>query len=256
MSEPFDLRVVPLDHVGPHEESEPRRVERMVRRLRADDCLANPPIVFDVDGRFVLIDGANRIAALRALDYRYVVVQVASLDAVRLTTWHHLLTATTPQRVLTALDGAAELAVDEGAGQVVCTVQLVGGRTLAVRSTPGADRFAMLSPLVAGYLAHAVVRRVVEPDLDAYPEACALVAFADLTVADVLGSVRNGTLLPAGITRFVIPGRVLSLNAPLGPLRSEQPIGALRGWLDELVSGRRTDGRIRHYPEAVYVLDD
>ena len=54
----------------PHEESEPSRVDRMVARLKHDDCLGNPPIVFELDDRFVLIDGANRIAALRVLGYR------------------------------------------------------------------------------------------------------------------------------------------------------------------------------------------
>jgi len=70
VSEPFDLRVVELGKVVPHEESEPSRVDRMVARLKHDDCLGNPPIVFELDDRFVLIDGANRIAALRVLGYR------------------------------------------------------------------------------------------------------------------------------------------------------------------------------------------
>lgn len=228
----------------------------MIGRLRGDDRLGNPPIVFELDDRFVLIDGANRIAALRELGYGCAVVQVASPAVVRLTTWHHLLTATTPERVVEALDGVTDLEVDALDVHAVCTVELAGGRRLAVHPRPGADRFEVLSPLVAGYLRRAVVRRVVEPDLGAHPDAAALVAFVELTVDDVLGAVRDGTLLPAGITRFVIPGRVLLLNAPLGPLRSRQSIDALGSWLAELVTSRRTEGRIRHYPEAVFVMDD
>ena len=257
VSEPFDLRVVSLARVVPHEQSEPRRVQRMVGRLQADDCLGNPPVVFQLDDRFMLVDGANRIAAMRTLGYRHTVVQVASPASVRLTTWHHVLTATTPERVLDTLDHIVELDLDEDRQRpAVCTVLLADGRQLAVHPKRGADPYAVLSPLVAGYLKDAVVRRVVDPDLAAHPDAAALVAFVELTIEDVFGAVRRGTLLPAGITRFVIPGRVLALNAPLAPLRSDEPAGALEAWLAELVSGRRTEGRIRHYPEAVFVLDD
>lgn len=240
----------------PHEQAEPRRVERMVARLKADDCLGNPPVVFELGDRYVLIDGANRISALRALGCQHAVVQVASPAVVRLTTWHHVLTATTAERVLAALEAVPQLQLHDIDLRAVCTVQLADGRRLAVHPRPGADRFAVLAPLVAGYLRQAVVRRVTEPDLAAHPDAAALVAFVELTVDDVLAAVRDGTLLPAGVTRFVIPGRVLALNAPLAPLRSQQPAEALEWWLAELLSDRRTEGRIRHYPEAVFVLDD
>lgn len=240
----------------PHEQSEPRRVERMIARLRTDDCLGNPPVVFELGDRYLLVDGANRIAALRALGYQHSIVQVASPAVVRLTTWHHVLAATTPERVLAALDAVPELQVHDIDLRAVCTVQLTDGRRLAVHPKPGADRFAVLAPLVTGYLRHAVVRRVTEPDLAAHPDAAALVAFVELTVDDVLAAVRDGTLLPAGVTRFVIPGRVLALNAPLAPLRSQQPTEALEWWLAELLSARRAEGRIRHYPEAVFILDD
>ena len=257
MSEAFDLRVVSLAQVVPHEQPEPRRVRRMIGRLQSDDRLGNPPVVFELDDRFMLVDGANRIAAMRALGYRYAIVQVASPATVRLTTWHHVLTATTPERVLASLRQVAELDLAARSDRpAICTIRLAGGRTLAVAPRPGTDPFEVLTPLVAGYLLDAVVRRTVEPDLAAHPDAAAVVAFVKLTVDEVVGAVRNGTLLPAGVTRFIIPGRVLSLNAPLAPLGTEQPVAALDSWLAELVSGRRTEGRIRHYPEAVFVLDD
>lgn len=270
VSEPFDLRVVSLARVVPHEEAEPRRVERMIGRLTADNRLANPPITFAMttereesrqsgtvvttDGRFVLIDGANRIAALRELGYRHAIVQVASPATVRLATWRHVLLDTTPDLLLEALAGVD--AVEPGGRSTICTVVLADGRRLAVGPAKGTHPFTALRRLVGCYLEQAVVRRTAEPGLDAFPDAAALVVFAELTVDDVLGAVRDGALLPAGITRFVIPGRVLSLNAPLAPLRSEQAPAELDAWLAGLIASRRAEGRIRHYPEAVYVFDD
>jgi L-serine kinase (ATP) / ParB family transcriptional regulator, heme-responsive regulator len=261
VSEPFDLRVVSLAQVIPHEASEPRRVERMVKRLVADDWLGNPPIVLPVaadlgsDG-FVLIDGANRIAALRELGYPHAIVQVASTSTVRLATWYHVLLDTTPDLLLDALRGVTTVELGLPSDGAACTVSLADGRSLGVRPRPGTHPFTALHPLVACYLRQAVVRRATEPDLAAFPDAAALVGFGRLTIDDVLGAVRDGALLPAGITRFVIPGRVLSLNAPLAPLRAEPSTAALNQWLTDLVASRRAEGRVRHYPEPVFVFDD
>jgi len=255
MDEPFDLRVVPLASVVPHEESEPRRVAKIVGRLASDTVLGNPPLVAEVGDQLVLLDGANRIAALRMLDYRYAIVQVVPTAELRLEVWHHALLDTTPDRLLATLAAAPEVDL-RPAPDGLCTVRLADGREYGVLPEPGTHPFAALNSLVGGYLELAVVRRTTEPDLAVHPDAAAVVAFPRLHTSDVFGAVRDGVRLPAGITRFVVTGRVLLLNAALEPLRSDRPVEELNEWLRGLVAGRRAEARIRYYPEAVYVLDD
>ena len=257
MDEPFDLRVVPLARIVPHEESEPRRVAKIVGRLASDTVLANPPLVADVDDRLVLLDGANRVAALRMLDYRYAIVQVVPPAKLRLEMWHHALLDTTPERLRAALATAPEVTLRPAPDEGLCMVLLADGGSSAAAPEPGAHPFEALNALVGSYLDRAVVRRTTDPRLAAHPDAAAVVAFPQLSLADVFGAVRaEERLLPAGITRFVLTGRVLLLNAALDPLRSDRPVDELNDWLAGLVAGRRAEGRIRHYPEAVYVLDD
>lgn len=258
MSEPFDLRVVPLVRIVPHEESEPRRVARIVGRLASDTVLNNPPLVAETGDQLVLLDGANRIAALRVLDYRYAIVQVVAPSQLGLQMWHHALLDATPDRVLETIAAAPKVALRPDVGpDALATVLLADGRAFHAGPQPGAHPFEALNSLVGAYLDQAVVRRTTEPDLAAHPDAAAVVQFPQLRIADVFGAVRDGALLPAGITRFVLTaGRVLMLNAALDPLRSERPVEELNEWLTGLVAGRRAEGRIRHYPEAVYVLDD
>jgi L-serine kinase (ATP) / ParB family transcriptional regulator, heme-responsive regulator len=255
VGEPFDLRVVPLMQVVPHEEPEPRRVAKVVERLASDTVLSNPPLVAEVDDRLVLLDGANRIAALRALAYRHVIVQVVPAAEVRLEMWHHALLDVTPDRLMAALTTAPTLELRPGTGGP-CTVRLASGRGWSVRPEAGVHPFAALSSLVSAYVDLAVVRRTTEPDIAAHPDAAAVVAFPQLGMDDVLGAVRADVRLPAGVTRFVVTGRVLLLNAALDPLRSDRPVEELNEWLGGLVAGRRAEARIRYYPEAVYVLDD
>jgi L-serine kinase (ATP) / ParB family transcriptional regulator, heme-responsive regulator len=255
MGEPFDLRVVPLASVVPHEESEPRRVARIVERLASDTVLGNPPLVTELGDRLVLLDGANRIEALRVLDYRYAIVQVVPADEVRLDMWHHALLDTTPDRLLAALTEAPAVHLRPSGGGL-CALGLADGRRYGVVPNGDANPFTTLNSFVGAYLDRAVIRRTTEPDLAVHPDAAAVVAFPRLSTSDVFGAVRVGMRLPAGITRFVVTGRVLLLNAALDPLRSERPVVELNEWLRGLVAGRRAEARIRYYPEAVYVLDD
>ncbi|MGH9247636.1 MAG: hypothetical protein ACRD29_25665 [Acidimicrobiales bacterium] len=266
MREAFDLRVVPLADVVPHEEADPRRVEKMVGRLEADGWLANPPIVFAVDERFVLLDGANRIAALDALGFQQVIVQVASPTEMRLETWHHVLLGTTPDGLLDTLASVPDVRLDDdsesgsAAAPTMCSLRLADGRTYVAHPAAGTHPFTALNPFVGAYLDLAVVSRTTNPDLAAalsdHPDAAGLVAFPLLTTDEVFNAAHNGARLPAGITRFVIAGRVLAVNAPLAPLRSDRTLDELNEWLAELVATRRAQGRIRHYPESVFVLDD
>lgn len=254
MDEPFDLRVVPLGSVVPHEESEPRRVAKIVGRLANDTVLGNPPLVTESGDQFVLLDGANRIAALRVLDYRYAIVQVVPAGRLRLEMWHHALLDVTPDRLLAALAAAPKIELRHGEG--LCTVGLADGRWYGAVPDRGVHPFEALNSLVGVYLELAVIRRTTEPELSLHQDAAAVVAFPQLRTDEVFGAVRAGVRLPAGITRFVVTGRVLLLNAALDPLRSDRPVDELNEWLRGLVAGRRAEARIRYYPEAVYVLDD
>ncbi|MCH9672278.1 MAG: hypothetical protein K0U93_12590, partial [Gammaproteobacteria bacterium] len=56
--------------------------------------LRNPPVVADLgDGQYLLLDGANRVSAFRALDFALSPVQVVdySAEEIALKGWHHLI---------------------------------------------------------------------------------------------------------------------------------------------------------------------
>jgi hypothetical protein len=93
-----DLRVVPLDTIWVHEDPGPSRFVALRDAIGKQGVLENPVVVGSVTAaaadrhRFVHLDGANRIAALRALGCTHVVVQVVDLHRpqhVRLSAWAH-----------------------------------------------------------------------------------------------------------------------------------------------------------------------
>ena len=63
-------------------------------------------------------------------------------------------------------------------------------------------------------------------------------------------------LLPAGVTRFLVPERALRLNIDLAVLASPDPIEVKQQALESLLAARARAGRIRRYEETIVVLDD
>ena len=148
-----DLRVVAGEDVLLHEDADERRVAALALRLQADGIVRNPPVVAEMgDGRYVVLDGANRVSALRRLGVPDLVVQVVDYHRVTLNTWYHLVTGTPTadfERGLTEVPGLRLESVDLAlarrrlqAGDCLAYVVhpngdvncLLGGEGLAARS--------------------------------------------------------------------------------------------------------------------------
>src|SRR5690606_7280314 len=74
-----DLRIVPTEALLSHERHDAQRTAPLVKYLRRDGVLKNPPIVTPSgldDNTYVMLDGANRIFALNELGIRHTLVQV------------------------------------------------------------------------------------------------------------------------------------------------------------------------------------
>jgi len=86
----------------------------------------------------------------------------------------------------------------------------------------------------------------------------AVVIFPAYTVPQVIQTtLESGRLFPAGITRFIIPGRILRLNADISILRSpDTPLREKNRWLHQELLKRQASGGIRRYDESVYLLDE
>ncbi len=76
----------------------------LAARIRASELFSNPPIVAPLnDGthRYMVLDGANRITALRQLDYPHVIAQIVNPDdpGVSLQSWNHVVWELDHQRL-------------------------------------------------------------------------------------------------------------------------------------------------------------
>lgn len=265
------LRFVSLDRVVPHEATDPRRSERLAARLVDDAVIRNPTIVAPIDDRYVVLDGATRTDALRRLKAPHAVVQDITVeDGLSLETWHHVVRRLEVDTLLGIVFGLENVRVDEvapGSAQQrmieyggICSMIAVDGREFTLHAAEGQNRFTALARVAEAYIAATVVSRTLEKDMSRlatwYPDMTALVEYPEFTVEQVLLAARAGTLLPAGVTRFIVPGRVLHLDVPLELLLSERNLEEKNRWLHDHLTEKERQGQIRYYREPVYILDE
>ncbi len=264
-----DLAFVPAEDVLLHEECDPDRVARLCRRLQEEGVLKNPPVAARLGSQVVVLDGANRTEALRALGARTIFLQRVDYEdpGVEVQTWRHLITEAAPDlegrlRTLLPLEpmghGDAVRALE--AGQILAYLWLQG-RTFALpRGTSLGEDAARLRGLVRAYRTAGRIHRVLGQDPEQlareYGELGMLVAFPPLTKEEILEMAQNGIKLPTGVTRHVIPGRALRVNVPLERMRSRESLEALEAWLREWVRQKVLNHEVRYYAEPTFLFDE
>ncbi len=278
-SETLNLEIVPVDGVVPHEHIDQKRVARLMESLETDGRLVNPPVTTYWKGRYVILDGATRYSSMQQLGYPYVIVQVvdqaqAGFD---LHTWYHAISAESDmpddatfaglEARLRQIDGLLlrPIAPDESREalarpQSLCYFLARDGHLTLAEVAPGASRLAVMNAIVDTYNAWGSVERTLLTDVDRllaqFPRLVAVAIFPQFAPADVFDAAARGEFLPAGLTRFVIPGRILRLNADLERLKREEPLAEKRLWFNDFLAGKLSRSRLRYYQEPVVLLDE
>ena len=285
------LRVWEMDRLLLHEEADAGRVRRLADALRRDRVLHNPPIVVPLapsarggaaqsarreshesggDGRAVVLDGANRVTALRALGIPHIVVQLVSYDDpnVRLSVWRHYAAEAVPGALRAAaadlgsavpVDDEAGAASQIAAGDGIAAIIDARGGILLRRAGDTAAAGDVLCRLAGLYRDGRAVHRIDAGTLDELRAAYgvgALVLFRRFEKSEILDLAVEGGRLPAGITRHVIPGRALRLNTPLAWLADRIDVAVKQAAFDAQLRQRWQAHGVRYYAEPTFLFDE
>jgi hypothetical protein len=274
-----DLRILPLSLLVEHEYNDVQRTTPLALRLEAEGILKNPPIVTPVgdgDPRYVVLDGANRTTALGSMGYPHVLAQVVPYEepVVTLTTWHHLICDLEPQDFTSAMEqvqGVDFFPIDylharAGLARRECLIYVVrvDGQVFVARpKMPGLnvhEQNRLLNALVDTYKTSAQLHRAMAESLEEakhlYPGLTGLVIFPKYDAAEVLSLARDGELLPTGLTRHLIQGRVLRVNYPLAELKSAETLELKNLRLREWLRRKMASKEVRFYGETTYSFDE
>lgn len=273
-----DLRVVPVDCLVPHERHDDLRMGPLAARLKSQAVLRNPPVVTPLatpgQERYVVLDGANRTTAARALGLVHFAVQAVRYDEpeVRLLTWNHALAGERARALFELLSEVPGVTCSREAVPHARAL-LARREILAFAASPESGAIALAAPgdfaernrvlnrIVETYREHTRVYRVapdsIEATLERIPDAEALVVFPRFAPAEVLELAATGEEMPAGITRHLISWRALRVNLPIDFLADpetsrEEKQAWLRSWMRERVE----QGHVRFYEESTVLFDE
>lgn len=267
----LDLRIVPTADVLLHEETDPDRVSRLRQAVVSDNLLRNPPIVVAAGSSYVVLDGATRSTAIRTLACPHLLVQVVDYTAdVLLDAWYHLLRPPALAALRARLERgdvmtATPATLGEGRQalaerRAAAVIAMADGTATLIQARPGASVSSVLRDVVAAYGGYGEIYRIVNDDLERTireaDDVPAVVLFPSWQPTEILGAATTGDLLPAGITRHMIPGRALNVNTALDILMLDATTEAKNAWLEQWLRRRLTARKVRFYHEAVFVFDD
>jgi len=269
---PLSLRVLPIEKVLPHEEIDPNRVQHLAARFKVEKVLKNPPVVTAWEDHYVVLDGATRVTALREMGYRHIVAQVVPHTDKDLTLqgWNYAVQGLRVENLLDLIESLPDVqcvAADTdylqdkmlelgGLGYLILPDQ----RLFILQPVPGSNRLDALNKLARTLIESSQVARTLVSDFDAarleFPHIMGLFVFPSFTVTQILQISSAGKFVPAGITRFIIPGRVLRLNLDLIRLEQDESLAAKSTWLNQVVQELIVNHKVRYYEEPIYLLDE
>jgi phosphoglycerate dehydrogenase-like enzyme len=268
----LSLQVIAIDQVSPHEEVDEKRVARLKAAISDSMMLIDPPIATYWNGRYVILDGATRFTSYKQLGFEHMVFQVvdAQQDSFTLHTWYHAISSDYSfGELLVHLQEIEHIAFERMNSQkpqtpfqndsVLCYLVDREEHYTLIKAEPGLDRMVILNQLVAAYTAWGRVERTLVTDvprlIEQFPDLTAVAIFPQFSPETVFTTASRGDFVPAGLTRFVIPGRILRLNMKLDRIRESGSLASKRAWFKKYLSNRLTTSRLRYYQEPVVILD-
>ena len=270
-----DLRVLCTADLVPHEEFDPRRIDKLSRRIIEEGLLKNPPVVAEMPGsrQYVVLDGANRVIAFQELGIPHIVAQLVSYvePNVVLDTWYHVVSGMSLEEFELALTQMGGMQLEacslsearqslERSLAIAYIVCESGVRKVLHPGMTSVSDLHLLIDLVKVYKGQADIFRasndIWEIQKPYYPDITALVIFRRYRPEDILHATLNGYRVPSGITRHIIANRALNINIPLGVLQSNWTLERKREWLHDWLMARMSANAIRFYAESTFSFNE
>lgn len=268
------LRIVPISDIIFHEDPDDERSSKLIEYIRTENTLKNPPVVATHPGneKSILLDGANRLTALQALNIPDVLVQHIDLfdPGLIFFHWHHAVEKFNKDSFLASIQDLPEICIEKSErntlsankeGDLLCQIQFGDSSVYAIHAN--ADLFQRVKDLrniTDIYKGFQYMDRVSYTNLEHlknnYPEFCAVIVFRKLTKEELVQVTNNGMSIPSGITRIILPKRALRLNVPLDILRFDVSIEQKNYWLQNRINEQIKDKSIRFYHEPTFLFDE
>lgn len=247
------LQLVDIDHICFHEPIEPKRLVRTCQAIEREGVIRHPIIATYISGnKYLILDGAHRTRSLQQLGCKKIPIQLVDESEITMEAWTHLLPKgpwlkqlkkkTTFHWSDTALSDypVAELLYADKTSSYIYPSNSFGDTW---------TRLETWNELVSLYTQDQSVIRLPQRRYYFPGPNHILFQFPTLTLGEIKEIVLAGRMVPAGVTRCIIQGRLLNLQIPLCLLTSSS---GMNEWIQ--FCERKAD-KLRLYTESIYLCE-
>jgi hypothetical protein len=270
------LKITSLKNLIPHELADFKRIEFLSKKIAQDGQLRNPIVVGKLQegNRFLILDGTTRASALKILNFPDALVQVVDFQSpeVKLETWRHLILGTNKEEIVeeakrlnlnvTSTNRSGAMSVLNDKNVVSCF--LFDEENSLVITDGGSDLEVQIRELKRLLSVCYRKSRVYCAD----DEECFNLAkqvhngeavahlLPTFSKEEIKSMALRGILLPIGVTRFIIPKRILRVDLSNEVLASSVSLEEKNLFLSELIKYRLENKKIRLYQEPILFLNE
>ena len=267
----FQLEVIPIKDILAHEELDPSNSKELINFLKKSQNLSNPIIVAALgEKKYLQLDGMNRIYSFKMLGIKTISAQIVDYnnqEEIELSSWLHIFNGDI-KKFLSFIKEDKFLVVSQGKMDQVghryikerdfgrlCTI-VTNKKEVFFISTGGSfsEKIKRMNYLVSFYknnLSRGALPYTLNYDnikvfFKQYSNDNIIVIFPTFTPQQIIESAKSGVLLPTGITRHLVKGRVLNVNLPLSFFDNKKSLKEQNEEQDKILLKKRS----RLYEEA------
>ncbi len=268
-----DLRLVPLDSIELQEEPDKKRLDRLVTGIRSSHVVRDPPIVTaGVGKKLMQLDGTTRLSALRRIGCTHAVVQYVDYNdssQVLIKSWVHVSKVNRNDFIkgIRQIPHVKTESFQIGlgltlTGHPLATVTIIfnNGKGLSVLGDSDlVQKVLVMKKVVRLY--ESLIERDREVSIEGrdqlaeffakHPDKNVALFFPTFAAHEIYSLLKKGIVLPAGITRHIINGRVLGINYPIAMLAKKIPNEEKQKYFAHLLKTIQ----LRYYEESTFMVE-
>lgn len=267
--EKFELRLLKASEILLHEECEDNRSSKLVERFEKEKVLYNPLIVALISGKLILIDGANRFEALRKLECKSILAQIVDYESpgVQLKSWYHFVSEMNMQEIVQFLEENSIKFGKWNRTDKLSSLSIVGvvskkGEAICIDF--GSDLEAMLEALsrMNRFYESRYSYTRIDSDTDITdisslsPDDGLLIVYPAFKKEDIVKISGLTQKLTAGISRHLIPNRVLHIKILIDALKKDEHLEKRNYDLEQFIQYKIDTKKVRLYKEPILVFDE
>jgi len=265
------LDILPAENIYLHEHHDPQRTHPLLERIKSSRILYNPPVVIpigDDSTRFMVLDGANRVTAMKEMGLPHLLVQIVDPNSpgLSLQTWNHVIWNTKPEGLIKEIGSIKEILLESISKPAFTPhslglLELPDHRRFSLVTSSPSRRSEVITKLVQMYSNIAHFDRTMIEEIEGmngyYKKLAGLIIYPQFKISEVIQFCQEENLLPAGITRFIVSPRALRVNYSLDKLaNSRQSIEEKRQDLHHYIQELMEKKGVRIYTETTVLYDE